>query len=654
LTRRDFLKRSAGGAIAASVAGGTVGGSTRAIEALVRRLDRAQGSGPPDIVLIVTDDQRWDTLWAMPTIQSELVAKGVTFSNSFVVNPLCCPGRATLLTGLYSHSTGIYQNDPPIGGFDAFDDGSTVATWLQGAGYRTGLVGKYLNGYTVEDQAYIPPGWDRWVAWSDGGYYYDYTLTVDGTPVTYGENPEDYMADVLAGYADAFIRDTPPGEPLFLYFAPNAPHGPATPPQRYQGAFDDLPPFSFPSSNESDVTDKPAYVRRLPSLTQQRTDELQSFRQDQYRTLLAADDAVATLLTALSDTGRLSNAMIVYLSDNGLLWDEHRLDSLKQLPYEESIRVPMIVRFDPMISTARTDPSLVANIDVAPTFAEVAAANTPHTDGASLLNLLAGVGTTWRTEVLVEHVQDANLDIPTLCMTRSEDHAYVVYATGEEELYDLGADPWQLRNIATTPGSFELLAALREWTAEQATPRPVGFTYPFGSVTAASAGDAGFAPATLSVSLSAVERWTFDGTVDHTVTDSSVLGLFDSGPRAPGAAFDLGLSMAGTFRYACAIHPQHTGAVRVPPVATPSGGPAVTPFVIAWATATPPDEFRFDVLVLRPGAFAPVPWRWGQKVNSSRFTPDVGAGIYRFLARVRRPSDGTSTPWSPPLALTVT
>ena len=158
-------------------------------------------------MLILTDDQRFDTLWAMPTVRSELVANGIEFSNGYVSNPVCCPSRSSILTGQYSHSTGVYTNHPkqPYGGFPAFHDSSTVATWLHGAGYRTALLGKYLNGY---GDSYVPPGWDHWFVTWDGGAYFDYTANEDGVLRSYGSDPQDYGTDVLIDQATGFIRST--------------------------------------------------------------------------------------------------------------------------------------------------------------------------------------------------------------------------------------------------------------------------------------------------------------------------------------------------------------------------------------------------------------------------------------------------------------
>ena len=232
-------------------------------------------SGKPNIVLILTDDQRWDELGTMPTVDKQIVDKGTTFKNGFVVNPLCCPSRTTILTGKYSHSTGIYRNKPPHGGFPSFEpeEGSTIATWLHGAGYRTALVGKYLNHYTPQDASHIPPGWDDWKAEAlsgtgEGGVgYYDYAISDNGKLVHYGHEPSDYSTTVLGHYATDFIRGAPASQPLFLYFATRAPHVPATAEPRYEHACAGLPPLRPPSYNEADVSDKPHYVQIIPPMS---------------------------------------------------------------------------------------------------------------------------------------------------------------------------------------------------------------------------------------------------------------------------------------------------------------------------------------------------------------------------------------------------
>ena len=373
---------------------------------------RAADDTRPNIVLILTDDQRFDELTNMPNLQADVTDQGVQFANAFVVNSDCCPSRTTILTGKYSHGTDVYQNKPPHGGFQTFEpeEGTTIATQLQAAGYHTGLVGKYLNGYDDTQVSHVPPGWDRWVALtfgnSDGNSngYYNYTLSVDGTPQTYGSAPADYSTDVLAGDATSFINNTPSGQPLFLYFAPYAPHLPTVPPPRYAHACAGLPPIRRPDFNEADVSDKPHYVAKHPLLTADQIAKDDRRHKKDCRALLGADDAVGNIVDALQASGRLSNTLLVFMSDNGYLLGEHRRSG-KIVPYEESIRVPMIVRYDPITSSEQgtTDGQMVLNLDLAPTFAAAGGTTEPGAEGMNLLPLLADPGTPWRSEFLIEH-----------------------------------------------------------------------------------------------------------------------------------------------------------------------------------------------------------------------------------------------------------
>jgi arylsulfatase A-like enzyme len=438
----------------------------------------------PNIVVILSDDERADNLWAMPNVGSDLVQHGVTFSNAFVVNSLCCPSRVSILTSQYSHTSGVYSNGGLYGGFDSFHgDSSTIATWLHGAGYQTALIGKYLNRY---DRTYLPPGWDRWSAFEPagrgGGSYYNYWLLDEtGTHTYYGADPQDYSTDVLAGQADSFIRAADPSRPLFLFFTPFGPHAPYTPAPRHLTDFSHLPPYRPPSFNEADVSDKPAWVRRLPLLTQQQIKSLDSQQKNRYRTLLSVDDAVGEIVQALTDTGRLADTLIVFASDNGLEIGEHRFAN-KKVAWEESIRVPMIIRYDPLTGIPRVDSHLVLNVDIAPTAAELAGVPAPGAEGVSLVPLLTGnPPPDWRTDFLIEHLRDSEnespLDtkatVPTFCAVRTVQYLYVDYLdTGEEELYDLHVDPWELDSKQNDPGYGQVLSELRAREAELCSPPP--------------------------------------------------------------------------------------------------------------------------------------------------------------------------------------
>jgi N-acetylglucosamine-6-sulfatase len=423
----------------------------------------------PNIVLILADDQRVDQLSRMPIVQARLVEQGVSFPNAFVVDPLCCPARATILRGQYSHTTRIYGIVQPYGGAVVFNQlglqRSTIATWLDAAGYRTALIGKYLNAYKQTSSK--PPGWDVWNAFvgtTEDNQYYHYKLNTNGVTTTFGGAPADYSTDVLATRATDFIQNTAAKTPLFLYFAPTAPHLPATPAPRHatdprctgavNSGYVDGHVGPPPSINEPDASDKPAWVRNKLNVD---LSTMASSWVKICRTLLAVDDAVGRIVGALEQTGRLDNTLIVYTSDNGLLRGEHRLQYKKAF-YEESIRVPMVIRYPGVAPADTEDDRFVLDVDLASTFADAAGVNpgVPQ-EGTSLLPLLDGSAGSWRTSFLVEHADPPGTFadsryVPTYCAIRTATHAFAVLTTGEEELYDLVADPYELENLLRPSG----------------------------------------------------------------------------------------------------------------------------------------------------------------------------------------------------------
>lgn len=427
----------------------------------------------PNILLIVTDDQRWDTLGVMPVVQRELAARGVTFTNAFVSNPLCCPSRASILTGDYSHTTGVYRQTTPFGAFPSFRDDSTLATWLDDAGYATGLFGKYIDAYQHDSlSGYVPPGWDRWYAFVHSGYY-NYGVTVDGKAEFHGADPAtDYSTTVLGDAAVDFVRSAPPDRPLFVEFAPAAPHEPAIAEPRFDDRFRDLLPQRPPSYDEADVSDKPAYVQQWPAITDQWKRWIDGFRRRQYQTLQSVDQQVGRLLDALERTGRLDETVVVFTSDNGLLWGEHRWKK-KEVPYEEALRVPMIVRYDPLITQGRSEDALVLNVDLAPTLAALAGVTHPATDGMSMKPLLTDGSVPWRNDFLIEHMEGAN-PVPSYCGVRTRTSKYIRYVTGEREFYDLSEDPYELVDAVDDPARASQVASLDARLDELCDPPPPG------------------------------------------------------------------------------------------------------------------------------------------------------------------------------------
>jgi N-acetylglucosamine-6-sulfatase len=432
----------------------------------------ASAGAQPNVVLIVTDDQRWDTIRYMPTVQRELVGRGVLFENAFAVNPLCCPSRASILTGLYSHSNGVWSNSGPHGGMRVFDDRSTLPVWLDDVGYETMLIGKYINGYTPSNvsQTYVPPGWNRWRAFYGAPGYFTYRLS-DGTAVrAYGPDPAEYSTDVFAAEATRFVRESP--SPFFLYLAPFAPHQSAPftvdPAPRHVDAFAGRPYTQRPSVNERNVNDKPARIRRRGFIARARLTEL---REEQLETLLAVDEAIAGILTALEETGKLDETLIVFTSDNGYSWGEHRWAG-KRVPYEESIRVPLVIRHDGVTMPGRVESRLALNVDLAPTIAHAAGVRPRGRDGRSLLPLLAGSDSRWRSRFLIEYYDPPFLQ--AYCGLREQRWKYVQHSTGEEELYDLRTDRYERQSLHRRNVLTSRLMSFRGRVRRSAC-RPPGF-----------------------------------------------------------------------------------------------------------------------------------------------------------------------------------
>ena len=432
----------------------------------------AQTPGPPNVVLILTDDQRFDTLHVMPAVRRLLVAKGITLSSAIVTNPVCCPSRASILTGRYSHTTGVYTNVGENGGWPAFQasESDTIATALDAVGYRTALIGKYVNGYDG-DEIYVPPGWDRWFAFAgDNGRYYNYDIFDNKRGpgfVSFGSRPWHYSTDVIRRKAVAFIRGTPEATPLFLMAAPYAPHGNFTAAPRHDGDLSAMPVRLGPGVNEADMSDKPRYLTHGSLVGETR---LRTLARDQWETLLAVDEMVSGILRALRETGRASNTLFIFTSDNGILNFEHRWHG-KLVPHEESIRVPMIVRFPGKIPAGSVSGALVSNVDIAPTIADFAGASL-SADGVSLRQLLTGEVSSVRSSVVLEHT---GVSVPTYCGVRTPSFMFAHFATGEEELYDLVQDPHQLRNVVSSRPNKA--AELRALTESLCRPVPPGFSW---------------------------------------------------------------------------------------------------------------------------------------------------------------------------------
>jgi arylsulfatase A-like enzyme len=394
----------------------------------------------PNIVLILLDDMDTEAMRVMTTVKARLVDQGTSFRQHFVSVPLCCPSRASILTGQYAHNHGVLSNVGRFGGVERFHElqrePATVAVWLKAAGYRTALVGKYLNHYQARPgKADIPPGWESWHAILEDrpAINSDYWMDDDGRL----SKPTEYQTDRLARLSEEFIASADE-RPFFLYIAPGAPHMPAEQAPR------------TPSFDEQDVSDKPRWLRAAPRLNYDDGKRLDRFYRRRLQTLVAADEMVARVLEALDKRGRAADTYVFFTSDNGFLQGQHRFPGGKNAPYEEAIRVPLVVR-GPGVPAGRTLEHLVSNIDYAPTFAVLARLAQPApTDGQPLVPLLGSnppAPADWRRDLLVEHWETGDpFTIPPFFLLRLQDHVYVEYDTGENEFYDLAKDPGQLQN----------------------------------------------------------------------------------------------------------------------------------------------------------------------------------------------------------------
>jgi arylsulfatase A-like enzyme len=436
----------------------------------------------------MTDDQdlMLGSLDFMPRLQSQLAKQGMTFTNFFVPIPLCCPARASLWRGQYVHNHQIYTNTPPLGGFaKAYAtelENATLATALDAAGYRTALFGKYLNGYPLPtDRTYIPPGWDRWFApITDSAYQsYDYEVNDDGVIRQYGQAEGDYITDVLVGQTVDFIQETAavsPSTPFFAALMVYAPHLPAAAAPRHVGLFSHAQVPRTAAFNEADVSDKPGFIQAFPTLTPADIQEADAIYRARLRSLQAVDEAIKLLVRTLQVAGQLDNTYIFFTSDNGFHLGQHRFQPGKGTPYEEDIRVPLIVR-GPGIPAGTMRQELATLIDLAPTMADAAGISLAvASDGRSLLPLLhsAAPATNWRQTIFVEHYRtqtaaqtassgpleppdpfdrqlaDAEQTLPDYTVLRTGGYKVIERSPTSREVYNLVNDPYELRNLASS------------------------------------------------------------------------------------------------------------------------------------------------------------------------------------------------------------
>jgi N-acetylglucosamine-6-sulfatase len=452
-----------------------VAGLAAVLAALILATCPAAAGAQPNVVVLMTDDQTADSMWAMPWTRELIAAEGVTFTNSFVSYPRCCPSRATFFTGQYAHNHGVLSNTLPFGSYDRLDTSSWLPLWLQAAGYRTAHLGKFLNGYGDVDRTEVPPGWDEWHATTgrETYRYWGYTVNENGRLETYGSDrdPDLYATDFMSRRASELIEEMAPSDaPFFLSVGFLAPHtgGPAEPGDppgvatpavapRHRGAFASEPLPRPPGFGERNVSDKPPRIRRLRRLSQTRIALIRQKYEQRLESLLAVDDGVDQIIDALRQSGELENTLVVFTSDNGFFHGEHRIWSGKAQVYEPAIRVPLLMR-GPGITPGRRASRIVGNVDLAPTVLEAAGLPPrPELDGRSLLPVARGRVARWRDYLLLEGGDRLGVDYDGI---RTPRYVYAEHRAGPRELYDLRRDPYQLRSVHRSPAYAAVRAEL--------------------------------------------------------------------------------------------------------------------------------------------------------------------------------------------------
>lgn len=434
----------------------------------------------PNIVFVMTDDQTYASTAFQPRVRA-LARQGTTLERAYASFPLCCPARATYLTGQYAHNHGVIHNAGPFGGYQRFDHSNALPLWLQAAGYRTMHVGRYFNGYGTQnsDLTERPPGWDDWISQVGPTIFsYDSWQTNENGQVFSRpgpDHPNEHLIDFFARRAAELVDAAAPSEqPFFLSLPLTAPHlgrpfdpddpvgilGTPSPTLRHRDAFEGTPLPRPPNFDEADVGDKPQFVAEKPRLSAELIAAIEENYQQELESLLDVDDALGAVLAALRRHGELADTLIVYTSDNGFFHGEHRLASEKVLPYEAGAHVPLIFR-GPGVPRGLELDQLVGNIDVVPTLVEAAGAFPwRRMDGRSLFELFEDPGLETGRELVHENGQGAN-HVQAYRGLRNDRYLWLEHKrTGEYELYDLRRDPYELRNLAHLDAYAAIRSAL--------------------------------------------------------------------------------------------------------------------------------------------------------------------------------------------------
>lgn len=425
-------------------------------------------------MFVLTDDLSWNLVSHMPHVVA-LQHAGLTMSNYYVVDSLCCPSRSAIFTGEYPHDDGVFTNTGSDGGYNAYNGngnaGRSFALALQKVGYRTGFMGKYLNGYQPTDP--VPPGWNEWDVTGDGYKEFNYTLNENGKQQQYGKAPTDYLTDVLSARAGTFIDTAATTKtPFMLEMATFAPHAPYTPAPRYRSAAAGV---QYPKTAAYNTlpTNAPAWLSQRAPLTSKQEKSMTADYQKRLEADMATDDMIGHIEQELEAKNLAKNAYFVFSSDNGYHMGEYRFLPGKQTAFDTDIHVPLIVS-GPGIMAGSTTTELTSNIDFAPTFESLTGATVgAAVDGLSMATIWHGqTPTSWPKAVLVEHhgpddapadpdrQTKAAADPPSYEAVRTATALYVRYADGESEYYDTTTDPLELHNLGGAAAPTALSTAL--------------------------------------------------------------------------------------------------------------------------------------------------------------------------------------------------
>jgi len=407
----------------------------------------------PNLIHILVDDMRYDDYHHMKHLKQLFIGKGVNFQASFVPYPLCAPSRVGILTGLQPHNHKVYHNNGAKGGYTLYQhmEDNALPVWLANAGYYVGHVGKFINDYDKVAPDHIPPGYADWQVMSSSfDDYFDFTMNQNGTQVAYDDG--QYTTTIFMKMVKDFLATAP--QPWCLFFWPNCCHGPAIPAPRDAGTFADVPMPIGPAFNEADVSDKPTFIQNLPLLTQDQINAIQARWQGRQETLQSLDRGLAEIVGQLTANGQIANTHISFSSDNGFQQGEHRINDHKNFLYEESILMPHYWLQPSNYIADCGQP--VSNIDVTAAMVELAGATAGRTlDGRSLVPLLSDVEADWNRATLVQcqrAIGVATRHYRYMDWGKHLDQQY--------EVYDMGADPYQLQNVAGTPEYADIQADL--------------------------------------------------------------------------------------------------------------------------------------------------------------------------------------------------